>query len=122
MIKQLLDEWPRVKEEISPWPWESYSAICCPDMGGVSGPKGKVCQDKLGRYGHPMEIQDAQFIASAPQNYDLLVQALGEAKDICKLIEEENPGACCGCPAAKKIEAYAEEWLTKWGFQEEGKC
>ncbi len=44
-------------------PWEAYDASCCPDMGGVVGPKHKVCADQVGRYGHPQSIEDARLIA-----------------------------------------------------------
>jgi hypothetical protein len=57
----------------TPGPWEAYSAMCCPDMGGVSGPKGSVCAHQVGRYGHPMTIEDAEFVAAARADVETLV-------------------------------------------------
>jgi hypothetical protein len=54
-------------------PWTAYSAMCCPDMGGVSGPEGVVCQHQLGRYGHPMTIEDAEFIAASRTDVEALI-------------------------------------------------
>jgi hypothetical protein len=57
----------------TPKPWAAYSATCCPDMGGVSGPKGSVCAHQVGRYGHPMSIEDAEFVAAARADVEELV-------------------------------------------------
>jgi hypothetical protein len=42
-------------------------------MGGVSGPKGLVCTAQVGRYGHPMSIEDAEFVAAARADVEELV-------------------------------------------------
>ena len=57
----------------TPGPWLAYSAMCCPDMGGVSGPKGTVCAKSVGRYGHPMTIEDAEFVAAARADVEALI-------------------------------------------------
>jgi len=57
----------------TPGPWEPYSAMCCPDMGGVSGPQGSVCAHQVGRYSHPMSIEDAEFVAAARADVEALV-------------------------------------------------
>jgi hypothetical protein len=57
----------------TPGPWTAYSAMCCPDMGGVSGPKGSVCAKQVGRYGHPMSIEDAEFVAAARTDVEALI-------------------------------------------------
>ena len=57
----------------TPGPWSAYSAMCCPDMGGVQGPKGSVCTAQVGRYGHPMTLEDAEFIAAARTDIEALV-------------------------------------------------
>jgi hypothetical protein len=58
----------------TPGPWEAYSAMCCPDMGGVSGPRRmSVVQCSIGTYGHPMSIEDAEFVAAARADVEALV-------------------------------------------------
>lgn len=57
----------------TPGPWSAYSATCCPDMGGVRGPRGSVCAHQVGRYGHPMTMEDAEFVAAARSDVKALV-------------------------------------------------
>lgn len=57
----------------TPGPWSAYSAMCCPDMGGVRGPRGSVCAHQVGRYGHPMTMEDAEFVAAARTDVAALV-------------------------------------------------
>jgi hypothetical protein len=64
MTPDKITELRRLEQAATPGPWESYSASCCPDMGGVSGPPGTVCQSTLGRFGHPMDLTDAELIAA----------------------------------------------------------
>jgi hypothetical protein len=68
-------------------PWEAYSAMCCPDMGGVSGPKGSVCAHQVGRYGHPMSIEDAEFVAAARADVEALV---AEVERLCSRFSIAN--------------------------------
>jgi ribosomal 50S subunit-associated protein YjgA (DUF615 family) len=63
-----LDEWERLANAATPGPWEAGTAMCCPDMGWVDGPKGKgrVCPTyEAGKRTHTLDAQDAEFIAMA---------------------------------------------------------
>ena len=51
--------------------------------------------------------------------YELLVQALGEAAELI-YDQDQQDKVCFGNYYANK-KTGAREWLTNWGFQEEGK-
>lgn len=64
-------------------PWRAYMAPCCHDMGGVSTPKGyHICEATLGKYGHPMELLDAEFCAAAHEYMPWFIDLLERAKVI----------------------------------------
>ncbi len=65
MTKEQLEELEALEKKATAGPWEAYSASCCPDMGGVTSDRGQVAQACVSRYGHPMTIEDAEFIAKA---------------------------------------------------------
>ncbi len=65
MTKEQLEELEALEKKATAGPWEAYSAFCCPDMGGVTSDRGPVAQACVARYGHPMTIEDAEFIAKA---------------------------------------------------------
>ncbi len=65
MTKEQLNELEALMKMATAGPWEAYSASCCPDMGGVTSEKGRIAQACVARYGHPMTIEDAEFIAAA---------------------------------------------------------
>lgn len=45
-------------------PWEHGSAMCCPDMGWVVGPRGEVCPTYEGtKRTHTLDANDAELIA-----------------------------------------------------------
>lgn len=51
----------------------AYPAMCCPDMGGVKASGYRVCADSVGRYGHPMTIEDAEAVEAMHQAVPLLI-------------------------------------------------
>ncbi len=57
----------------TPGEWLAYSAMCCPDMGGVRVPGSRVCADSVGRYGHPMTIEDAEAVEAMHRAVPLLI-------------------------------------------------
>jgi hypothetical protein len=63
-----LDDWERLANTATPGPWEAGTAMCCPDMGWVDGPKGKgrVCPvHEAPKRTHTLDANDAEFIAMA---------------------------------------------------------
>lgn len=64
----------------TPGPWEAYSAPCCPDMGGVDGPKDRIMTACVGHYGHPALLTDAEFMAHARTDIPHLIAELQEAR------------------------------------------
>lgn len=85
-------------EKASRGPWAAYNAMCCPDMGGVSGPDRRVCQAEIGARGHPMDLEDAEFCAAARQDIpDLLayVDELEKALQTAKaMLGDFNDTTC----------------------------
>ena len=79
-----LDELARLEKAATPGPWNSYSAMCCPDMGGVSseGSPYNVCKAGVGRYGHPMSIEDAEFVAYARNALPELIAELTRLREL----------------------------------------
>jgi hypothetical protein len=65
VTKEQLEELEALEKKATSGPWEAYSASCCPDMGGVTSDRGQVAQACVARYGHPMTIEDAEFVAKA---------------------------------------------------------
>lgn len=68
-----IDDLEATLARATPGEWEAYSAICCPDMGGVRVPGSRVCADSVGRYGHPMTIEDAEAVAAMRRAVPLLI-------------------------------------------------
>ncbi len=95
-----LDALEKLAREATSGRWEAYSASCCPDMGGVEGPKRSVCASVVGRYGHPMSLADAQFIAAAsPETVLALIARV-------RGLEAETGGLMTRC---KETDSYALE-------------
>ena len=69
-----LKEIAKLADRATPGPWTSYSASCCPDMGGVSSEKAQVLNACVGRYGHPATIEDAEFMAACREAVPLLLE------------------------------------------------
>ena len=95
-------------------PWESYSALCCPDMGGVTSSKGGVVNACVSRYGHPMTIEDAEFVAQARTDIvDLankvleLEQVSGELCDKCGWAMK-FPGEPCRCEFVDELKSKSK--------------
>lgn len=84
-----------LSEMATPGPWESYNAMCCPDMGGISTTTRQgimsVCQDKLGQYGHPMDLKDAVFCSEARTLLPELATAYLELKAAHDKLLEKLP-------------------------------
>lgn len=57
----------------TPGEWLAYSAMCCPDMGGIKAAGYRVCADSVGRYGHPMTIEDAEAVEAMHRAVPLLI-------------------------------------------------
>lgn len=57
----------------TPGEWLAYSAMCCPDMGGVKASGYSVCRDKVGTFGHPMTIEDAEAVEAMHRAVPLLI-------------------------------------------------
>ena len=57
----------------TPGEWLAYSAMCCPDMGGVKASGYRVCADSVGRYGHPMTLEDAEAVEAMHRAVPLLI-------------------------------------------------
>jgi hypothetical protein len=74
-------EWQRLADAATPGPWNAYTATCCPDQGGVAGTNRHVCPQHVGAYGHPMDIEDAAFIAAAREAVPALLSSLAAAEE-----------------------------------------
>lgn len=57
----------------TPGEWLAYSAMCCPDMGGVKASGYRVCAESVGRYGHQMTIKDAEAVEAMHRAVPLLI-------------------------------------------------
>lgn len=66
----------------TPGPWEYGTAMCCPDMGWVDGPSGRVC-GLATKSTHGMNAEDAEFCAASRT-------ALPEALDEIERLRAEN--------------------------------
>lgn len=96
-----LDELRELERKATPGPWEEYSAMCCPDMGGVSGTKSAVCSDTRYSRGHPMIIEDATLIAAMRNNIVELIDAY----------EREKDRTACWCPDGHHNYRACRTWI-----------
>ena len=96
-IKEQIEEWKKVKDKISIWPWcANFTFNKNHELKELS-----ICSES-----NLQEIQmnedDVRFLAFIPQNYDQAMQALEEAAKVLQWFKEEN-------------DVY--DWLEKWGFE-----
>ena len=112
------DEMKALREleaKATPRPWDAYSApwdasaMCCPDMGGIGGPNGRVCADKTGRYRHPMTIENAKLAVAARNALPALLDEVERLRAQVEALKRENydlrdgqfardlAGACACC-------------------------
>lgn len=87
-IEEELKNLEELEGKASIGPWEHYSAMCCPDMGGVSSANGRVCDDKVGHYGHPMTIEDAKFVEAARNLLPRLLKEYRKLQDKVERLED----------------------------------
>lgn len=73
----------------TPGEWLAYSAMCCPDMGGVSTAGRRVCADSVGRYGHPMTIEDAEYVEAMHRAVPLLIAEVRRLRVLTASTPEE---------------------------------
>lgn len=78
-----LKELERLNEKRDKGVWESYSAVCCSDMGGVETPSYRTCPANVG-IRHPMTIENAEFIAEAANAMTALLAIVRAANDFRK--------------------------------------
>lgn len=74
----------------TPGEWLAYSAMCCPDMGGVKASGYRVCADSVGRYGHPMTIEDAEAVEAMHRAVPLLIAEVRRLREppVARPLEE----------------------------------
>ena len=83
-----LDALESALAKATPGEWLAYSAMCCPDMGGVKAGGSRVCADSVGRYGHPMTIEDAEAVEAMRRAVPLLI---AEVRRLRALVHTEAP-------------------------------
>lgn len=127
-VKRLLEEWKELKDALTPFPWyrpadelkngeyrvyssKNYRGVCCPT---ASAPHRKA--------------SDSKFIASAPQNYDLAMQALEKTEEALRvaigpleMMQEKfkDMGAKDYSILAEALKNAFKGVLKKHGFEEE---
>jgi len=110
-IKEQIEEWAKVKEEISPWPWiqEKNSGIY-PDKSTMPPVAFEVYNPA-----------DHSFIAASPQKYDQAMQALEEAEKIIgyysrvlTYLQDKSPKGII----TNEVVSLASHWLKSCGFEE----
>lgn len=75
-----LDELEHLCGAATPGPWADGSAMCCPDMGWVEGPKGRVCSMDGPKRTHSIDANDAAFIAATRNAMPALIRELRAAR------------------------------------------
>lgn len=90
MTEEELDHLRALCDAATPGPWEDGTAMCCPDMGWVDGPKGKgtICPVyEAAKRTHTLDSNDAAFIAAARTALPALIE---EVKRLRGLLREAH--------------------------------
>lgn len=70
-------------------PWEHGSAMCCPDMGWVVGPRGEVCPTYEGtKRTHTLDANDAELIAYYRTAAPALADECARLRERVRVLEE----------------------------------
>jgi len=111
-------------------PWEAYSAMCCPDMGGIDSGGRRTCHASVGKVGHPMTLVDAELAAAAvnalPALLDLVAAKDAEIERLRGLLKEarcsmaaagvaESLGTCSGSVHHPPTKDCPHGCYREWG-------
>lgn len=103
MTDEELDELEALANAATPGPWNSGTAFCCPDMGWLANPKGKVCNLEASKKTHSLLAEDAQFIAACREAVPALISEVRRLQElICRAERDgfcfDHPEHARGCP------------------------
>lgn len=93
MTREQLDAIRARMEAATPGPWEAGTAVCCPDVGWVGGPRRTICPVYEGtKRTHMLDANDAEFIAHAREDVPALLMEVERLQTDVDLLKSLKHG------------------------------